>query len=141
MRHQEDDSQTGQDGDTKSGPCIIHISSFRAHHSDPNQEGYASSKAGQLGLMHSMAVSLQQWGIRVNVISPGRIKVAHESKEGDEKGMEWAEQNEEDDIEHHLTNRAGRPKDIADAAEYLVNASFVTGQEIVVDGGASKKKQ
>ena len=141
MSHEKNSGQSATDGDTKSGPCIIHIGSFRAHHSDPNQEGYASSKAGQIGLMHSMAVSLQQWGIRVNMISPGRIKVAHESKEGDEKGWTWDKQNDEADIEHHLTNRAGRPEDIADAAEYLVNAGFVSGQEIIVDGGVSKKKQ
>jgi NAD(P)-dependent dehydrogenase (short-subunit alcohol dehydrogenase family) len=73
--------------DSNPGPCIIHIGSFRAHQSDPNQEGYASTKAGQLGLMHSMAISLQPYGIRVNLVAPGRIKVQHESKEGDEKGM------------------------------------------------------
>jgi NAD(P)-dependent dehydrogenase (short-subunit alcohol dehydrogenase family) len=38
---------------SKAGPCIILVGSFRAHQSDPNQEGYASTKAGQLGLMHS----------------------------------------------------------------------------------------
>lgn len=126
--------------DSEAGPCIIHISSFRAHHSDPNQEGYASSKAGQLGLMHSMAVSLSPLGIRVNIVSPGRIKATHECKEGDEKGTQWAELNEAQDVEDHLTNRAGRPKDIADAVEFLANAGFVSGHEIVVDGGASKIK-
>lgn len=108
--------------------------------SDPNQEGYASTKAGQLGLMHSMAVSLQRFGIRVNLIAPGRIKVAHECKEGDEQGTQWKELNEDKDVDDHPTNRAGRPKDIADAAEYLVGAGFVTGQEITVDGGANKVK-
>lgn len=127
--------------DSDSGPCIVHIGSFRAHHSDKNQEGYASTKSGLLGLMHSMAVSLEQWDIRVNTVSPGRILVSHESKAGDEKGMTWAEQNIDEHIDHHLSNRGGRPKDIADAVEYLVNAGFVTGQEIVVDGGTSKKKQ
>ena len=58
-----------------SGSCIILVGSFRAHMSDPNQEGYASTKSGLLGLMHSMAISLAQWGIRVNLIAPGRIKV------------------------------------------------------------------
>ncbi|KAK4499663.1 hypothetical protein PRZ48_010181 [Zasmidium cellare] len=130
----------GDEG-TSAGPCIIHIGSFRAHQSDPNQEGYASTKAGQLGLMHSMAISLQPYGIRVNLIAPGRIKVAHESKEGDEKGLEWAQLNEDKDVDDHPANRAGRPKDIADAAEYLVNAGFVTGQDITVDGGATKKKK
>lgn len=37
-------------------------------------------------------------------------------------------------------NRAGRPRDIADAALYLIDAGFVTGQDITVDGGALRKK-
>lgn len=138
---QEDEKDAAHHDDADAGPCIIHIGSFRALQSDPNQEGYASTKSGQLGLMHSMAISLSRWGIRVNLVAPGRIKVAHESKDGDEKGMQWAELNEEQDVEDHPTNRAGRPADIADAVEYLVNAGFVTGQDITVDGGASKKKK
>jgi NAD(P)-dependent dehydrogenase (short-subunit alcohol dehydrogenase family) len=125
---------------SEPGPCIIHIGSFRAHQSDPNQEGYASSKSGQLGLMHSMAISLQNMGIRVNLVAPGRIRVGHECKEGDEKGMTWQDLHEEKDIEDHPTKRAGRPTDIADAVEYLVGAGFVTGQDITVDGGVTKKK-
>ncbi|KAH9907919.1 short chain dehydrogenase [Xylariomycetidae sp. FL2044] len=122
------------------GPCILHVGSFRAHQSDPNQEGYAASKAGQLGLMHSMAISLGSLGIRVNLIAPGRIKVAHECREGDEKGDTWEELVSEKDVDDHPTNRAGRPKDIADAAIYLMDAGFITGQEITVDGGALRKK-
>lgn len=141
MAHAENSEKALHDNDSDSGPCIIHIGSFRAHHSDANQEGYASTKSGLLGLMHSMAVSLHRWGIRVNTVSPGRILGGHESKEGDEKGSTWVEQNVEEHVKHHLSNRGGRPKDIADAVEYLVNAGFVTGQEIVVDGGTSKKKQ
>jgi NAD(P)-dependent dehydrogenase (short-subunit alcohol dehydrogenase family) len=99
-----DNSDTGAQKLEGAGPCIIHIGSFRAHQSDPNQEGYASSKAGQLGLMQSMSISLGAMGIRVNLIAPGRIKVEHESKEGDEKGTTWE-----------------------DAAMYLINAGFVTG--------------
>lgn len=127
MKSQGSDTETGAQKVRDAGPCIIHIGSFRAHQSDPNQEGYASSKAGQLGLMHSMAISLGPMGIRVNLIAPGRIKVAHESKEGDEKGANFEDQVSEKDVEDHPTNRAGRPKDIADAALYLINAGFVTG--------------
>ncbi|KAI0400662.1 NAD(P)-binding protein [Xylaria palmicola] len=126
--------------DDRPGPCILHVGSFRAHQSDPNQEGYAAAKAGLLGLLHSMAISLQRWGIRVNLVAPGRVKVAHESRAGDEQGTEWAALNEEKDARDHPTNRAGGPGDIADAAEYLVNAGFVNGQELTVDGGALKKK-
>ncbi|RDI84197.1 Pyruvate decarboxylase [Venturia inaequalis] len=123
-----------------AGPCIIHIGSFRAHQSDPNQEGYASTKAGQLGLMHSMAISLGPLGIRVNLVAPGRIKVAHESKAGDENGDRWETTLEDRDLEQHPVNRPGRPMDVYQAAEYLINAGFVTGQDVTVDGGALRKK-
>ena len=118
------DRSIDDDSQSDAGPCIIHIGSFRAHQSDPNQEGYAATKAGQLGLMHSMAISLQPQSIRCNLVAPGRIKVAHECKEGDERGTKWADLNGEKDVADHATNRAGRPKDIADAVEYLVNAGL-----------------
>ncbi|KAK5047834.1 hypothetical protein LTR84_006499 [Exophiala bonariae] len=121
-----------------AGPCIIHVGSFRALVSDPNQEGYASTKAALLGLTHSMAVSMKQFGIRVNQVSPGRIKVTHENAEADQNGAEW--EAADDDIDTHLTNRAGMPEDITEALEYLLGAGFVTGQNLVVDGGVTKKK-
>ena len=122
-----------------SSPCIIHVSSFRMLFSDPNQEGYAATKSGLVGLTHSMAVSLSEYGIRVNLIAPGRIRVAHESKEGDERGIGW--HIEADDAEKHATNRAGMPEDIAECAEWLIGAGFVTGQSITVDGGATMQKR
>ncbi|PQE23469.1 short chain alcohol dehydrogenase protein [Rutstroemia sp. NJR-2017a BBW] len=116
--------------DSNAGPC----------QSDPNQDGYASAKAGLMGLMHSMAISCAPLGIRVNLVAPGRIKVAHECKEGDEKGREWRDTVEEGDVSLHATNRPGRPEDIVHAAEYFIGAGFVTGQALVVDGGVTKMK-
>lgn len=113
-----------------ASPCILHISSFRMLQSDPNQEGYASSKSGMIGLTHSMAVSLSEFGIRVNLIAPGRIRVAHESKKGDEEGLQW--KIEGDDAEKFAANRGGMPEDIAECAEWLIGAGFVTGQSITV---------
>ena len=121
--------------DPGPSPCIIHVSSFRMQRSDPNQEGYASTKAGLSGLTHSMAVSMAEFGIRVNLIAPGRIKVAHESKKGDEEGIEW--DVNDSDRKTHATNRAGKPEDIAECVEWLIGAGFVTGQAITVDGGAN----
>ncbi|KAF2274766.1 NAD(P)-binding protein [Westerdykella ornata] len=134
------DNETGAQKMKGAGPCIINIGSFRAYQSDPNQEGYASSKAGQVGLTHSMSISLAPMGIRVNLIAPGRIKVAHECKEGDDKGETFEAQVSEKDVSDHPTNRAGRPKDIADAVKWLINAGFVTGQDITIDGGALRQK-
>jgi NAD(P)-dependent dehydrogenase (short-subunit alcohol dehydrogenase family) len=122
----------------EAGPCIIHVSSFRAYVSDPNHEGYASTEAGELGLTQSMAITCQKWGIRVNPVLPGRIKVAHERKEGDAKGLKWNVSKE--DAKVHPANRAGMPEDVADAVEYLMGAGFVNGHSLVVDGGASKVK-
>lgn len=88
-----------------------------------------------------MAISLAPQGIRVNLVAPGRIKVQHECKQGDLKNLTWADQVREQDVLDHPVNRAGRPKDIADAVEFLVNAGFVNGQDITVDGGATKIKR
>ncbi|KAH0840396.1 hypothetical protein FOPE_06054 [Fonsecaea pedrosoi] len=85
-----------------------------------------------------MAVSLQTFGIRVNMVSPGRIKVTHENPEADEQGKDWSV--EEDDVNVHPTNRPGLPEDITEACEYLMGAGFVTGQNLIVDGGVSKVK-
>ena len=122
-----------------SSPCVIHVSSFRMLQSDPNQEGYAATKSGMVGLTHSMAVSLSEFGIRVNLIAPGRIRVAHECKRGDEEGLHW--DIEGDDAEKFAANRAGMPEDIAECAEWLIGAGFVTGQSITVDGGATMQKR
>jgi len=140
MKASGQDSKYDAVRDALAGPCIIHVGSFRAQQSDPNQEGYAATKAGLEGLTQSMAISCQRWGIRVNLIAPGRIKVAHECREADEKGLEWVNVVESEDVENHPTNRPGKVEDIAHAADYLIEAGFVTGQVITVDGGATKVK-
>ena len=134
------ESQSDKNHIASAGPCIIHMGSFRAVQSDPNQEGYASTKAGQLGLMHSMAVTCAQWGIRVNLIAPGRIKVDHECKKGDDEGLNWEDSLTEEDKESHATIRAGRPMDILRAVYYLADSGFVTGQSLTVDGGKTIQK-
>lgn len=140
MKASNQDSQPNATHDSFAGPSIIHIGSFRAQQSDPNQEGYASTKAGLEGLTQSMAISCEHWGIRVNLIAPGRIKVEHECREADEKGVEWKDTMGQEDVEVHPANRSGKAEDIAHAAEYLIDAGFVTGQVITVDGGATKMK-
>lgn len=129
-----------QTGATPAGGCIIHISSFRARQSQPDCEGYAATKAGLLGLTHGMAISGAQWGIRSNAILPGYINVRHECKAGDEQGSTWAEQDDESRHRGHAVGRIGYGEDIAKTVEWLMDAGFVSGQEIVVDGGVSKIK-
>jgi NAD(P)-dependent dehydrogenase (short-subunit alcohol dehydrogenase family) len=126
----------------KQGPSIINIASFRARQSEPNCEGYAASKGGILGLTQAMAISCAQWGIRCNAILPGYIYVQHENKQADEtEGHEWwAKDVPAERHRKHPTGRIGYGEDVAETIEWLMGAGFVTGQEIVVDGGMSKIK-
>lgn len=123
----------------ENGGSIIHMSSTRAHQSEPDSEGYAATKAGLIGLTHSMAVSLAPAGIRVNTILPGWIHVGNECKEADEKGTTWEEGLSQDDQKWHLNGRVGKVDDILAAVEYLTKAEFVTGTEMIVDGGVTRK--
>ncbi|GIZ37412.1 hypothetical protein CKM354_000085800 [Cercospora kikuchii] len=118
---------------------VINISSTRALMAEPNHEAYSTTKAGLLGLTQSLAVSLAPQNIRVNAILPGWINVAHECKKGDEEGVKWEDGLTEDDHKWHLTGRVGKVEDMWRAVEYLVENEGVSGTEIVVDGGVTRK--
>jgi NAD(P)-dependent dehydrogenase (short-subunit alcohol dehydrogenase family) len=118
--------------------CIINISSIHALQTNPNCEGYAASKAGLVGLTQAMAISGAQWGIRCNAILPGLILRDHENKTADEAGKTWAENVEKPRHQRHPAGRVGSGEDIARTVEWLMDAGFVTGQQIVVDGGVTK---
>jgi NAD(P)-dependent dehydrogenase (short-subunit alcohol dehydrogenase family) len=119
---------------------IINMSSTRAYQAESDHEAYSAVKAGLLGLTQSMSVSLgHRHKIRVNAIIPGWIHVMNESKAGDESGAKWNDGLTKDDAEWHPTGRVGKVEDIAKAVEYLVGNEFVTGQEVVVDGGVGRK--
>jgi NAD(P)-dependent dehydrogenase (short-subunit alcohol dehydrogenase family) len=145
------------------GGCIINISSFRAHQSDPDCEGYAASKGGVLALTQAMSISCQRWGIRVMAISPGWVSVQHECKARDEESAamqngsykaiaphepeavalrmkSWA--SDLPDIHHrqHPAGRVGRGEDLAEMVDYVIGAGFLSGQELVLDGGANRRK-
>lgn len=108
---------------------IVNMASTRAFMSEPDSEGYAATKGGLVALTHAMAASLSQFGIRVNSISPGWIQTDN------------YDQLREVDHTQHLSNRVGKVDDIAKACMYLTEAenSFVNGENIVVDGGMTKK--
>ena len=119
---------------------IINISSTRAYQAESDHEAYSAAKAGLLGLTQSMSISLgHRHKIRVNAIIPGWIHVVNESKEGDESGAKWEEGLTKDDIEWHPAGRVGKADDISRAVEYVIGSEFVTGQEIIVDGGVGRK--
>lgn len=107
---------------------IINIASTRAIMSEPHGEVYAMCKGGLISLTHALANSLKPYNIQVNCISPGWIvtKDIHLSHA---------------DHDQHLSNRTGYPKDIVQAVDYLLldDNVFINGQNIVIDGGMTKK--
>ncbi|WP_404408847.1 SDR family NAD(P)-dependent oxidoreductase [Jeotgalibacillus malaysiensis] len=111
------------------GGAIVNLSSTRAHMSEPNTEGYAATKGGIFALTHSLAVTLSEKDITVNAISPGWIHT------GD------YEELREVDHDQHLSNRVGKPEDIARACLFLTDESnnFINGENLVIDGGMTRK--
>ncbi|MGD6794931.1 SDR family NAD(P)-dependent oxidoreductase [Metabacillus indicus] len=112
-----------------SGGFIVNIASTRAQMSEPDSEAYAATKGGIVAITHALATSLSDDRIKVNCISPGWI----ETKEYD--------QLRSVDHEQHLSKRVGKPADIAKACFYLTDPEndFVTGANLVVDGGMTRK--
>ena len=113
---------------------IVNISSTRSLMSEPESFAYAASKGGIDALTHAMAVSLGP-KIRVNAILPGWIETGPWQKGADRAQPDHSESAKS----QHPAGRIGTVEDIAEAVEYLVNAGFVTGTRIVVDGGMTRK--
>jgi NAD(P)-dependent dehydrogenase (short-subunit alcohol dehydrogenase family) len=111
------------------GGKIVNIASTRALMSEANSEAYAATKGGIVALTHALAASFSSDHIQVNAISPGWIET------GDYQALR------EKDHAQHLSNRVGKPSDIAKACFYLTSEDndFVTGINLVVDGGMTKK--
>ncbi|MED3938230.1 SDR family oxidoreductase [Priestia megaterium] len=113
----------------ESGGSIVNLASTRATMSEPHTEAYAATKGGIVALTHALAISLGDDNITVNAISPGWIETS------DYDGLR------EIDHTQHPSNRVGTPADISRACMYLTNGEndFVTGANLVVDGGMTRK--
>jgi NAD(P)-dependent dehydrogenase (short-subunit alcohol dehydrogenase family) len=116
--------------------AIINIASTRAFMSEPGTEGYTASKGGIVALTHGMAVSLARHRIRVNCISPGWIEVAEWQKASKAK----APHHSKADLQQHPVGRVGVPEDVAKACRFIAeDAGFITGQNLILDGGMTVK--
>jgi NAD(P)-dependent dehydrogenase (short-subunit alcohol dehydrogenase family) len=116
--------------------AIINIASTRASMSEPGTEGYTASKGGIVALTHGMAISLAPYRIRVNAISPGWIEVGDWQKASKARKPHHSKA----DREQHPVGRVGVPEDVAKACRFIAeDAGFMTGQNLVLDGGMTVK--
>jgi 3-oxoacyl-[acyl-carrier protein] reductase len=108
---------------------IISLSSVAGVYGNAGQANYSAAKAGVIGFTKALAKEVGSRGITVNAIAPGFIETDMTAALGEEAAAAAAEQI--------TLGRLGLPEEVASAVGYLASAeaSYITGQTIVVDGG------
>jgi NAD(P)-dependent dehydrogenase (short-subunit alcohol dehydrogenase family) len=117
------------------GGSVINLSSILGKVALPGAAAYCASKGAVLMLTKAAALEWAPLGIRVNSIHPGFIDTPMVS--GALRRAENGEERREMIISRHALGRMGEPREIADAVVFLASdeSSFMTGSELVVDGG------
>jgi NAD(P)-dependent dehydrogenase (short-subunit alcohol dehydrogenase family) len=121
--------------DQGGGGVIVNMSSTNGLGGEADYAHYNASKGGALLLTKTMAVELGRYGIRVNALCPGYIETPlNAAIRADQGGDEFAGQYASD---HIPLGRPGQSSEVAAAYAFLASddASFITGAEIVIDGG------
>ncbi len=116
------------------GGVILYTASVSALGASMQYAHYGASKAGIVNLAKTMAIELVKHGIRVNAVSPGPLDTPQSlAVLGSEEAMARARES----WPLVPMNRLGRPEEVAAAFAYLASddASYVTGLNLVVDGG------
>jgi len=124
--------------------AIVHVASTLALRPAKSTLAYAASKAALVSATRSLALELGPRGIRVSCVAPGvidtdmvrmpRLAPGEPEPHGEARTRRIEAQLRELEALHPL-GRLGTPDDVADAAVYLLDAPFVTGELLLVDGG------
>jgi len=114
-----------------NGGAIVNVSSVHAHQTSANVAPYAASKAAIGSLTRTSAIEGKPVGIRSNAVLPGAIDTP----------MLWASPNIKSGAEVLSPEDVGKPEHIAAAVVFLASdeAAFVTGSELLADGGRLAK--
>ncbi|ALJ18856.1 SDR family NAD(P)-dependent oxidoreductase [Microbacterium sp. No. 7] len=118
------------------GGSMAFVGSVSGFRSAPHHAAYGAAKAGLMNLIGTAAVELGP-DIRVNVVAPGQTVTPRQAVRHAEPGYY------EERARLHPLGRVGRPCDIASALLFFLSdlSSWVTGQTLVVDGGAGRNYQ
>lgn len=110
----------------KLGGVILNLVDVNARRTLPDFTPYQCSKGGLLTLTRNMARELAPL-VRVNSISPGPVLLPEN----------YSKEQRDRSENKTLLKRLGNPKDIAEAAAFLIGNEYITGQDLAVDGGRS----
>ncbi len=128
----------------RNGSAVVNVSSVHAIQTSANIAAYAASKGGLLALTRAMAIEFAPDEIRVNAILPGAVDTQM-LRTGLSRGHVEGK-NVETRLENlarkTVSGKVGIPAEIASAIYFLADnaqSSFMTGQALVVDGGATAR--
>lgn len=124
---------------TSANPAIVNISSIEGLGANPLHAVYGASKGAVASFTHNIALEYGPYGIRCNAIAPGWINTPF-NEELLSKYPDRAKVDAKIKALHPV-GRLGLPEDVAQTALWLASedSSFISGQEIVVDGGRTAK--
>ena len=120
----------------RGGGAMVHFSSTQCMRGDPApQDAYQAAKAGVVAFSKSLAIQLASDNIRSNVIYPGPCESPMQQRWQDDPALREATASA------IPLGRVGRVEDMSNACLFLLSerASFITGTELLVDGGLQAK--
>lgn len=133
----------------RGGGAIVHVASTLGERSAPDTSAYAASKAALISITRSFALELSP-AVRVNAVSPGivdtdMVQVLRAPTVEAPAGVEAREAARQRELAAqraeltalHPRGRLGKPEDIAQAVLFLLDAPWITGTVLTVDGGVS----
>ena len=121
---------------------IVNVGSIHGHVTTSGRADYVTSKTALVGVTRALALDLAVDEIRVNMVSPGAIETPMLTRGWEKKAptIKFAELKQRVGKQHPC-GRIGTPMDIAHAIRFLLSeeAGFITGTDLLVDGGMHAK--
>jgi len=118
--------------EASGGGAIVNVASVSGIRGEAFLSAYAAAKGGVINLSKTVAVEYAKRGIRINTVCPGGINSG-----GMDMYLRKMPEMRDRTLNAHAMGRLAEPEEIADAVVYLCSdrASFITGHDLVVDGG------